>query len=151
VSGTGWYGVPIRQIYIPPQAVQIVVYAPEQEVTGDQWVAQYTELPGYYVTETTLGYLYPDRWTLSSPAKGLPVAARTRGVPAQVRECSTRSSSPTAARSRCGSCAPVGRWGSARSSPTRRRTRNRCPCASPTRRSASAPMRRGRATSTCPP
>ena len=71
VSGTGWYGVPIRQIYIPPQAVQIVVYAPEQEVTGDQWVAQYTELPGYYVTETTLGYLYPDRWTLSSPAKGL--------------------------------------------------------------------------------
>src|SRR5256885_492275 len=62
---------PIRQIYIPPQAVQIVVYAPEQEVTGDQWVAQYTELPGYYVTETTLGYLYPDRWTLSSPAKGL--------------------------------------------------------------------------------
>src|SRR6266478_6200387 len=42
ISGTGGYGVPIRQIYIPAQAVQIVVYVPEQEVTGDQWVAQYT-------------------------------------------------------------------------------------------------------------
>jgi hypothetical protein len=71
VSGTGGYGVPIRHIYMPPQAVQIVVYVREQEVTGDQWVTQYTELPGYYVTETTLGYLYPDRWALYSPAKGV--------------------------------------------------------------------------------
>ncbi|HZF05797.1 MAG TPA: hypothetical protein VE932_15800 [Patescibacteria group bacterium] len=71
VSGTGGYGVPIRYIYMPPQPVQIVVYVREQEVTGDQWVTQYTELPGYYFTETTLGYLYPDRWALYTPARGI--------------------------------------------------------------------------------
>jgi len=71
VSGTGGYGVPIRQIYMPAQAVPIIVYVAAQEVTGDQWVTQYTELPGYVVTETTLGYLYPDRWALYSPARGV--------------------------------------------------------------------------------
>jgi hypothetical protein len=71
ISGTGGYGVPIRHIYMPSQAVPIVVYVAEQEVTGDHWVTQYTALPGYVVTETTLGYLYPDRWALYSPAKGV--------------------------------------------------------------------------------
>jgi hypothetical protein len=71
ISGTGGYGVPIRHIYMPAQAVPIVVYVAAQEVTGDQWVTQYTELPGYVVTETTLGYLYPDRWALYSPARGV--------------------------------------------------------------------------------
>ena len=52
--------------------------------------------------------------------------------------CSARSSSPTAARSRCASCAPAGSWASRRSSPTARPTATRCRSSSPTRRSASA-------------
>ena len=71
VSGTGGYGVPIRQIWVSPQSVPIVVYDQYREGTGEQWDTQYTEIPGYYVTETTLGYLYPDRWGLFSPAKGV--------------------------------------------------------------------------------
>ena len=60
-------------------------------------------------------------------------AARCGGL-----RCSARSSSPTAARSRCGSCGPAGRSASRRSSPTARPTANRCRSSSPTRRSASA-------------
>ena len=41
--------------------------------------------------------------------------------------CSARSSSPTAARSRCGSCGPAGRSASRRSSPTARPTAIRSP------------------------
>ena len=52
--------------------------------------------------------------------------------------CSARSSSPTAARSRCGSCGPAASSASRRSSPTARPTANRCRSSSPTRRSASA-------------
>jgi hypothetical protein len=71
VITTGGLGVPFRQIWVPPQAVPIIVYDQHREGTGEQWVTQYTELPGYYVTETTLGYLYPDRWTLVSSQKGI--------------------------------------------------------------------------------
>ena len=71
VSGTGWYGVPFRQVWIGPQALPILVYDANREGTGEQWYTQYTELPGYYVTETTLGYIYPERWALYSLAKGV--------------------------------------------------------------------------------
>jgi hypothetical protein len=71
VSGTGGWGVPIRNIYMPPQAVPIVVYDQYMEVAGEPWATQYAELPGYVVIETTLGYLYPERWTLLSLAKGV--------------------------------------------------------------------------------
>jgi len=71
ISGTGGYGVPIRHIWVAPQAVPIVVYDAHREGTGEQWNTQYTELPGYYVTETTLGYVYPERWALYTPAKGV--------------------------------------------------------------------------------
>ena len=71
VSGTGGYGVPFRQFWIGPQTLPILVYDANGEGTGEQWVTQYTELPGYVVTETTLGYLYPDRWALYSIAKGV--------------------------------------------------------------------------------
>ena len=43
------------------------------------------------------------------------------------RRCSTRSSSPTAARSRCGSSGPAARWASARWSPTPPPTRDSLP------------------------
>jgi hypothetical protein len=71
VSGTGNWGVPIRHIYVPAQTVPIVVYDRHMEASGEPWTTQYTEVPGYIVVETTLGYLYPERWALYSPAKGV--------------------------------------------------------------------------------
>jgi len=71
VSGTGGYGVPFRQFYMPPQSVPIEVFVQQPEGVPDVWQTQYAELPGYYVTETTLGYIYPDRWMLVTPAKGI--------------------------------------------------------------------------------
>ncbi len=56
-------------------------------------------------------------------------------------------SSPTAARSRCGSCAPRARWASRPSRCTPTPTRARRTCGSPTRPCASAPPRR--ASRTC--
>jgi hypothetical protein len=64
------YGVPIRQIWAPPQSVPIEVLVPKSEDTPERWDTQYTEIPGYYYTETTLGYIYPERWGLYSPEKG---------------------------------------------------------------------------------
>jgi hypothetical protein len=71
VSGTGGWGVPIRNIYMPAQAVPIVVFDRYMEAAGEAWGTQYAEVPGYVVIETTLGYLYPERWTLLSLAKGV--------------------------------------------------------------------------------
>jgi len=71
VSETGGWGVPIRRIYVPAQTVPIVVYDRYMEAGGEPWTTQYTEVPGYVVVETTLGYLYPERWALYSPAKGV--------------------------------------------------------------------------------
>ena len=53
------------------------------------------------------------------------------------RPCSTRSSSPTGARSRSGSSGRAARWGSRPWSLTRPPTATRCTCGSPTRTSAS--------------
>ena len=53
------------------------------------------------------------------------LATRGRGR-GRLSRCSARSSSPTAARSPCASCAPAGRWASRRSSPTARPTATRC-------------------------
>jgi hypothetical protein len=71
VSGTGGFGVPIRSIYMPAQTVPIVVYNQYMEAAGEPWITQYAEVPGYVVVETTLGYVYPERWALYSAAKGV--------------------------------------------------------------------------------
>jgi len=72
ISGTGGWGVPIRQIYVPPQTVPILVYNQYMEsAAGQPWDTQYAEIPGYFVMETTLGYIYSERWALYSPARGL--------------------------------------------------------------------------------
>ena len=71
VSGAGAWGVPIRQIYMPAQTVPIVVYDRYMEAAGEPWTTQYTEVPGYIIIETTLGYVYPERWALYSPARGV--------------------------------------------------------------------------------
>jgi hypothetical protein len=79
---SGQTGAPIAQYWVPPQAVALQVYVPQPEGVPDDWQTQYTEIPGYYVTETTIGYLYPDRWTIVSPAKGI---YQWQRVPAEFR------------------------------------------------------------------
>jgi pyruvate/2-oxoglutarate dehydrogenase complex dihydrolipoamide acyltransferase (E2) component len=76
------------------------------------------------------------------PGRVRPGAVPDRPELSGRERCSRRSSSPTAARSRCGSCAPPASSASSAWSRTRRPTRPRCPCCSPTRRSASGPHRR---------
>jgi hypothetical protein len=71
VITTGGLGVPIRQIWMPPQSVPVEVLVPKTETEAERWDTQSTEIPGYYYTETTLGYIYPERWALYSPEKGL--------------------------------------------------------------------------------
>jgi hypothetical protein len=70
VPTTSGLGVPIRQIWMPPKSVPIEVFVPKSETEPERWDTQYTEVPGYYYTETTLGYIYPDRWALYSPERG---------------------------------------------------------------------------------
>jgi hypothetical protein len=71
ISGTGGWGVPIRSIQVPAQIVPIAVYDRYMELAGEPWTTQYTEVPGYVIVETTLGYVYPERWALYSPARGV--------------------------------------------------------------------------------
>ncbi len=86
-------GQVIRYIQVPPQQVAIDVPAPpapaaastETPAEGDkpaeadrpaetprppQPQRQVLEIPGYIVTETTAGYIYPERWTLQRTAAG---------------------------------------------------------------------------------
>jgi hypothetical protein len=78
----------IRYIQVPPQQVAIDVPAPpaptsaptdEEKKDGDKPAEtpkppatqqQVLEIPGYVVTETTAGYIYPERWTLQRTATG---------------------------------------------------------------------------------
>jgi hypothetical protein len=64
----------------------------------------------------------------------------------EVRDVSTPSSSPTAARSPCASCARSGRWACAWQSPTTRWTPAARPCCKPTRPSNCMAARRWRPT-----
>ncbi len=100
----------IRYIYVPPQPVTLqylVPGAPESAppdaepappgAAGDakppadapvpesapatpQIVQQQVTVPGYYVRETTVGFHYPDRWTIEQVG---PNAYRWRPLPAQ--------------------------------------------------------------------
>ncbi len=60
-AGLGYAG---RQVWVPPQPVVMQVYVPVPEGVPTQYQTQYAEIPGFYVTETTTGYLYPERWTI---------------------------------------------------------------------------------------
>ena len=71
VPGTARFGVPVRRIYMPAQSVPLLVYDRYMEAAGEPWTTQYTEVPGYVIVETTLGFLYPERWALYSPARGV--------------------------------------------------------------------------------
>ena len=58
------YGQAVQYILVPPQQVSISVYVPVPEGVPPRTGQQTVEIPGYYVTETTTGFWYPERWTL---------------------------------------------------------------------------------------
>jgi hypothetical protein len=60
----------------PPEPVPPSEGAPP----GPQIVRQQVTVPGYYVRETTVGFLYPDRWAIEQAA---PNVYRWRQIPAQ--------------------------------------------------------------------
>ena len=71
-------GYAARWVWVPPQPVVMQVYVPS-EVPG-QYRTEYAEIPGFYVMETKTGYLYPERWTIDQPNRGV---YQWRKVPAQ--------------------------------------------------------------------
>jgi hypothetical protein len=95
-------GVFLRNLWVPPQTVVVdrILEAPSQppETNGEtdsgtpapapQSAPQYVVLrqtavvPGYWVTETTTGFLYPQRWMLEQLAPG---AYQWRLLPAEAR------------------------------------------------------------------
>lgn len=58
------YGTVVQYIPVPPQQVSIAVYVPVPDGVPPRTAQQTVEIPGYYVTETTTGFYYPERWTL---------------------------------------------------------------------------------------
>ncbi len=65
------YGQPVQYIPVPPQQVSISLYVPVPEGIPPQTRQETVEIPGYFVTETTTGYFYPERWTLQQMNVGV--------------------------------------------------------------------------------
>ena len=76
------YGQTIKYIPVPAQQVVIEVAVSVPDGVPAQTQTQIQEIPGYYVTETTTGYYYPERWTLQQANVGV---YRWVKVPAEFR------------------------------------------------------------------
>jgi hypothetical protein len=57
-------GQVIRYFEVPAQPVVLAVAVTSAEGAPLEWTERLLTIPGYYVTETTTGYIYPERWTL---------------------------------------------------------------------------------------
>ena|SRR6267143_4777818 len=64
-------GQVIRDIQVPPQHVMIEVPVNAPAGVPPETQQQAIEIPGYVMTETTNGYIYPERWTLRQPGAGV--------------------------------------------------------------------------------
>ena len=64
-------GKAIRYIQVPPQQVVVPVYVPGPGSLSGEYQQQVVEIPGYVVTETTTGYLYPQRLSLEQVTYGV--------------------------------------------------------------------------------
>jgi len=60
----GLTGQVIRYVEVPPQQVTVELPVPSAETAPFRLEPQVVTIPGYVVTETAKGYLYPQRWTL---------------------------------------------------------------------------------------
>ena len=66
----GNYGNVVRYIEVPTQQVTIPVYVPGPGSLSGDYEQQVVEIPGYIITETTTGYLYPPRVDLQQVTPG---------------------------------------------------------------------------------
>ncbi len=67
----GLYGTVTGYIEVPPQQVVVPVYVPGPGSFSGNYEQQIVEIPGYVVTETTTGYLHPERWALEQMTVGV--------------------------------------------------------------------------------
>ena len=58
------YGQVVGYREVSPQQVTVELPAPGAETAAVRLEPQVVTIPGYVVTETTNGYLYPERWTV---------------------------------------------------------------------------------------
>ena len=65
------YGQVVRYIEVPPQQVVVPVYIPGPGSFPGEFEQQVVEIPGYVVTETTTGYIHPQRWSLEQVSPGV--------------------------------------------------------------------------------
>jgi len=65
------YGTVIGYIQVPPQQVAVPMYVPGPGSFSGEYEQQTVEIPGYTVTETTTGYLYPQRLSIEQVAPGM--------------------------------------------------------------------------------
>ena len=65
------YGQMVRYIEVPPQPIALPVFVPGPGSFSGEFQPQLMEIPGYVVTETTTGYLYPERWSLQEVTQGV--------------------------------------------------------------------------------
>jgi hypothetical protein len=63
-------GQVVRYIQVPAQQVEIEVPVNVPAGVPPETQKQVVEIPGYVVTETTTGFIYPDRWTLQQTGAG---------------------------------------------------------------------------------
>ena len=75
-------GQVIGYLEVPPEQVTIAVPAAGPESGPLQLQPQVVTIPGYHIAETTLGYVYPERWTLDQVNVGV---YQWRLLPAEFR------------------------------------------------------------------
>lgn len=57
-------GYAVRQHWVPPTPVTMQVYVPAPAGVATSYQTQVAQVPGFFVTETTTGFVYPERWVI---------------------------------------------------------------------------------------
>jgi hypothetical protein len=57
-------GYAVRQYWVPPRPVAMQVYVPAPTGVPATYQTQVAQVPGFFVTETTTGFVYPERWVI---------------------------------------------------------------------------------------
>lgn len=57
-------GYAVRQHWVPPTPVAMQVYVPAPGGVPASYQTQVAQVPGFFVTETTTGFVYPERWVI---------------------------------------------------------------------------------------
>jgi hypothetical protein len=73
-------GYALRQLWVPPRPVVMQVYVPTPGGVPPTYQAMQAQVPGFFVVETTTGFVYPERWVIDQLNVGV---YQWRKVPAQ--------------------------------------------------------------------